>query len=110
MAVPTINLTGVSGNQYVFEVYSKDTTFNAVGGVYAITSRQQNDQGGFSHTRIYIGQTDNLSTRFDNHHRLDCFNRKNWNCICVHRDDNESSRLEKERDLIDNYDTPCNRE
>jgi len=106
----TFTRTGISGKKYNFNVYSKDTEFNEIGAVYFITRRAKNVEGEFRHTPIYIGQTGDLSVRFDNHHRLDCFKRHNWNCICVHRDDNESSRLKKESDLIDAYDPPCNRE
>jgi hypothetical protein len=106
----TLVLTGISGSSYTFTVYSQDTVFAAVGGVYAITRRYQKPDGNFTHDIIYIGQTSNLSERFDTHHRLDCFNRRNWNCICAFSDADESSRLTRERDLIDAYDPPCNRQ
>jgi hypothetical protein len=110
MAAPILTLTGVSGTKYDFEVYSKDATFNAVGAVYAITKRDKNVDGKFNHTVIYIGQTKDLSIRFYDHHREACFDRKKWNCISVHRDDNEASRLKKEADLIAAHDPDCNRQ
>lgn len=100
----TITWTGSSGKKYEFTVHSKDTEFEEVGGVYVIT-RELNDVLSMP---IYIGQTDNLSMRFDNHHKLDCFNRHDWNTVCIHKDDNEDSRFKKELDLIQTYDPICN--
>jgi hypothetical protein len=107
---PNLPLVGTSKKTYNFTVYPKSTTFTAVGGIYAITRRYQKEDGKFSHDTIYIGQTGNLSERFDNHHRIACFNRHNWTSICVHRDDNEQSRLAKEKDLIGSQNPPCNRD
>lgn len=64
--------------------------------------------GGYSHTRIYADQTGDLSTRFDNHHKQACFDRHSKNCVCVHGEQDEDTRLAIEQDLIDNYDPPCN--
>ena len=105
--IGTFPLTGKSGTKYSFEVYPMDQDFKAIGGVYAITRRQKL---GNTHTHdvIYVGQTSDLSTRFDNHHKADCFSDNNANCICVHTDGSEASRLGKEEDLLKNYSTPCN--
>lgn len=64
--------------------------------------------GQYTHTVIYIGQTGDLSTRFDDHHKADCFTSHKANCICTHCDDDEDSRLAKEQDLIAYYNPPCN--
>jgi hypothetical protein len=103
-------LTGASGTTYDFSVHSKDVTFKALGAVYAITKRYKKSDDKFGHDVIYIGQTKDLSTRFYDHHREVCFDRNNWNCICVHLDSNESSRLKKESDLIEKHDPPCNKQ
>ena len=103
-----LTLRGASGQTYEFEVYAFDSDFNAVGAVYAITRRAQKEDGGYDHTIIYIGETSDLSTRFDGHHKEDCFVQHNANCTCIHRDDGESPRRAKEADLIANYNPPCN--
>ena len=99
---------GDSGNTYKFEVWPMNQSFNAVGAVYAVTRRYKNANGGYSHKFIYVGETADLSTRFDNHHKADCFVEENANCICTHRDDDEDSRLAKEGDLIAKHNPPCN--
>lgn len=105
----TVTFTGKSGRKYEFNAYPWGTSFNKeYGAVYFVTKRSKNSEGGYSHKRIYIGQTEDLSTRFDDHHKQDCFDRNDANCICVHGEQDEDNRLEIEQDLINNYDTPCN--
>lgn len=104
----TITFKGKSGNEYSFNVYPFNTDFKAIGAVYFVTQRTEKSDGTGSHTRIYVGETGDLSERFDNHHKQDCFDKHNANCICVHSESNEKTRLEKESDLIDNYNPPCN--
>lgn len=104
----TITFKGKSGNKYTFNVYSFDTDFKAIGAVYFVTERTEKADGTGSHTRIYVGQTGDLSERIDNHHKQDCFEENDANCICVHSESNEDKRLEIEADLIDNYNPPCN--
>lgn len=99
---------GISGRGYRFEVHSMGTDFKAVGGVYAITRRSKNAENGHTHQAIYIGQTQDLSTRFDDHHKANCFETYGANCICTHLDDKESSRLTKENDLIRRHNPLCN--
>lgn len=106
--ISTLTLRGKSGNQYEFEVWPINQNFNAVAAVYAVTRRYQKSGGGYGHKVIYIGETSDLSTRFDNHHKADCFSEHNANCICTHQDNDEDSRRAKEADLIASYNPPCN--
>ena len=105
----TVTFTGASGTEYEFNVYPWGTSFKEdFGAVYFVTRRTQKQDGGYSHTRIYVGETGDLSTRFDNHHKQACFDRHNKNCVCVYGEQDEDTRLEIERDLINNYHPPCN--
>lgn len=106
----TVTFTGASGTDYTFTAYSRDTDFNAVGAVYFMTKRSAKPASGYSHTRIYVGQTGDLSVRPLNHHRKDCFDRKGANCVCVLPESNKQTRLAIESDLMEAYDPPCNRE
>jgi len=103
----TIHFTGQSGKKYSFNVYQITASFKAIGAVYLITKRTVTDGTG-NHTRIYVGQTGDLSERFNNHHKQDCFEENKANCICIYAEENETTRLEIEKDLIDNYTPPCN--
>ena len=99
---------GKSGEKYRFNVYPMGQAFKAVGAVYAVTRRSKNSSGLYSHEIIYVGETGDLSTRFDDHHKADCFAQHNANCICTHGDEDEESRLAKEDDLIRQQNPPCN--
>jgi predicted GIY-YIG superfamily endonuclease len=97
-----------STGKYDFEVYPWGTGFRNVGAVYIITSRVADATGKGMHTFIYIGQTGDLSERFDNHHKAKCFTKNGVTHVCVHLESNEKSRLAIERDLIAGHKTPCN--
>jgi hypothetical protein len=105
----SVTFTGASGSKYEFNSYEFGANFKEnYGAVYFITKRHQNNNGGYSHERIYVGQTEDLSTRFDGHHKQDCFDQNDANCICIHGEQSENTRLDIEQDLIDNYNPPCN--
>jgi len=107
----SITFTGKSGTKYEFNAYPWGTNFKKdYGAVYFVTKRTKNSEGGYSHTQIYVGQTENLSTRFDDHHKQYCFDRHGANCICVYGAQDENTRLKVEQDLINNYHPPCNEE
>jgi predicted GIY-YIG superfamily endonuclease len=103
----TVTFDGLSGTSYPTTAYSLDQKFNAVGAVYIITKRYF--QSGTTYFKpLYIGVTGDLSTRFDDHHKDDCFTRNGANSICIHRDDNEKSRFAKETNLIKHWNPTCN--
>jgi len=105
----TVTFTGASEAKYEFNAYPWGTSFKKdYGAVYFVTKRDKDSKGGYSHKRVYVGQTEDMSTRFDDHHKQDCFERHSANCICVYGEQDEDTRLEIEQDLIDNYDPPCN--
>ncbi len=104
----TINFTGASGNMYAFDVYPYDTNFKSIPAVYFVIRQYQSDEGGHSHDHIYVGETSNLTDRFDNHHKASWFTSNNANAICIYQEIDRQKRLDIEADLIDNYNPPCN--
>ena len=98
---------GKSGKIYQFRVYAWGTNFKAVGGVYAITKRTVTNDNG-SHLFIYFGQTGDLSKRLEDHPKASCFIKNGVNCICVHYESDEKTRLAIEADFIEAYGAPCN--
>lgn len=99
-----ITATGASGTQYVFWVYTWGTTFKAAGGVYLVLRKEQNG----NYTIIYVGQTGDLSERFDNHHKASCFTRNSKSHVAARMESAESTRLSIESDLIKKYNPSCN--
>jgi len=106
--IGTIALSGVSGSKYSFNVYPYNTSFKAIGAVYYVSRRTENSEGKGSHSKLYVGQTDNLSNRFSNHHKENCFMEHNANCISIYTEENKATRLAIESDLIDSISPPCN--
>lgn len=99
----TITLTGCSGNSYEFTIYKKGTSFKEVGGVYYVTKIVDN-----KHSRIYLGITNDLSTRFDDHHKEDCFEKYGVTHIAIYRSSSDTNRKKIEKDILCNYKFPCN--
>ncbi len=104
----TAALTGVSGTKYSFDVYPGGQNLPAIAGVYYVSVRKQNPSGGYSHNQVYIGESKNVADRLDGHEKGDCFASHGANCVSVHVESDNQSRLNKEADLIANYKPPCN--
>jgi len=94
-----INATGASGNQYTFTIYPLNTTFKSAGGVYLILKQN---------TVLYVGQTGDLSERFDAHHKESCWRRNQADRMAVKGVSTEKERLQIEADLIKAYNPTCN--
>lgn len=99
----TVTLKGASGKTYDFDVYPWGTSFKPLGALYTVLKK--NLQNFQIH---YVGQTDDLSSRFNNHHKQSCFDRNGKTHIAVHLESSESVRLSKESDLVGNYNSGCN--
>lgn len=105
----TVEFAGKSGNKYSFNAYEWGTAFKKdYGAVYYITKRAKDANGKFEHTKIYVGETGDLSTRFDNHHKQDCFDENGVNCVCIRGEADETTRLEIEADLLGKHEPSCN--
>jgi len=105
--ISDVTFAGGSGTEYKFQAYTTDTRFKDVGAVYIFSKRVVGSNGG-THTPRYIGQTDSLSDRIPSHEKWPCVEKNGGNCICVHVDSDEDSRLDKETDLRAAFDTSCN--
>ena len=106
--IATAVFSGLSGIKYSFNVYPIGTDFKAVGAVYYFTKRTINSQNLGEHDIIYVGITNDLSTRFEDHHKKSCYERQNANCICIHQEEKEKERMKIEEDLIKKHKPHCN--
>lgn len=111
----TITIKGRSGTIYIFNVYGftkfselKDA-FKSIPALYAFTRRFPNSAISYTHYLLYVGETGDLSTRFNDHHKQECITRSNANCICIHSfKGTQAERLSAEADILNAFDLPCN--
>ena len=103
--VKTIDWAGQSGRQYRYYIYPIGTTFKAVPGNYIFTRETSPGR----HRPIYIGETEDLSERFENHHKMPCIRREGATHIHVHQTDGGAAvRRQEEGDLIGKWNPSCN--
>ena len=102
---PTINWRGRSGREYAYHIYPIGTEFKSAPGNYVFAKQTRPN----TFQPIYIGETEDLSQRFDNHHKMPCIRRNGATHITVHANYNgEQARKAEEADLIANYRPICN--
>jgi hypothetical protein len=99
----TLILKGKSGGPYEFSVYKLNTLFAEVGGLYLFTKAVGN-----SHTFIYLGHTQDLSSRFTNHHKEKCIDNHGGTHVSVCVIKKETERVAAEKDLLASYNFLCN--
>lgn len=107
----SLTVVGISKTEYKFDVYSisnfDDIDFDADGGVYIFT-RRYDDNGKYRHHIIYCGKTNDLSSRFNNHHKEKDIIKHHANCICVKIVSTENERDKIEKDILEGNNFPCN--
>jgi hypothetical protein len=102
---------GRSGRIYNFLVYPRGTNFKkGLGAVYVVTNWYLKKDRSYVHGGIHVGQTEDLSTEFDDHPMQSCLAKYGAICICVREESDRDTRVQVVQDLIDRYDPPCNKE
>lgn len=94
----SVNLKGRSGRAYAFERYPLNTPWNSVGVVYAVLN---------THV-LYVGQTNDLKTRFSNHEHARDFAYHRATHLAVRQVAREDERKAIEADLVGGYSPPIN--
>jgi hypothetical protein len=101
----TVVWAGASGREYTYWVFAVGTPFNVAPGNYVFAKATK--LGAYS--PIYVGETDDLSTRFGGHHKESCIEREGATHIHVHRSsENEKVRQAEEADIVAKWNPPCN--
>ncbi len=99
-----VRVKGSSGKMYTFRAYPLETEFAKFGAVYFISNRNHSEDGRISHSRIYCGETSNLS---GSPKKTDSFQANHANCICILPKEDESQRTEIEHDIHQKYKFLC---
>lgn len=94
MKLSDVTWTGISGKQYQFGVYPKDTKFKELDGNYIFAKETLSGWKA-----VYIGEGD-LKTRTQDPEHLKCAESKGFTHYHVHININEESRKLEETDLI----------
>lgn len=100
----TVTAQGASGATYSFTVYPWWQAFNAVGAVYLVLRHTGNNK----YDLLYVGQTSDLSERFEDHHKQPYFDRFGKTHIAIRPEPFERTRLQIETDLIRKHNPVCN--
>lgn len=100
----TIDWPGKSGTTYRYWIYPIPPNFQAAAGNYIFA--KQTKPGYW--VPVYIGETENLNQRFDDHHKMPCIVRNGATHIHAHLNANSQDRLNEEADLISNWNPSCN--
>ncbi|MCA8899725.1 MAG: GIY-YIG nuclease family protein [Hyphomonas sp.] len=100
----TIDWEGASGKKYRYEIHPMSASFVAKAGNYVFA--KETNPGYWA--PVYIGQTENLSERFDSHHKIDAARRNGATHIHAHLNPYKSDRLDEETDLVRRWNPPCN--
>ncbi len=95
---------GQSGTEYAYDVYPVGIGLLKAPGNYIFA--KQTPTGWIP---VYIGQTGDLSARFDNHHKMFCIRANEATHIHVHSNySGELVRKQEESDLVGRYRPACN--
>lgn len=93
---PTVTWPGQSGSTYKYWIYARNATFQSKPGNYILSKR--NAAGNW--VAIYVGQTQDLATRFADHHHEMCIDGQGATHIHVHTNEGgKQARLDEETDL-----------
>ena len=106
MADRTIDWRGRSGKTYRYWIYDIGTQFTANEAGNYVFARESPAN---TFTEIYVGQTGDLSERFEFHHKMPCIRQKGATHITVHTNNaGEAVRRAEEADLIAYRKPACN--
>ena len=106
MAERTIDWEGISGKKYKYWIYDIGyDKFDPVPANYIFTKEPKPR----THEPIYIGETEDISERFDYHHKIDCIRRNGATHIHAHKSNSDKEiRCLEESDLINKWKPICN--
>lgn len=100
----TILWQGRSGTNYKYWIYPINHSLKAEPGNYVFAKEVSPGRW----RPIYIGQTENLDERLDDHHKAGCIQAHGATHIHAHLNGSKKARLDEEQDLIARWNPVCN--
>jgi hypothetical protein len=102
---PTVMWPGDTGLFYKYEIYPIETTFVATPGNYIFAKEATPHHW----TPVYVGETHDLSLRFDARHRGECITKYGATHIHAHvNDSGNKARQDEECAIRRQWKPPCN--
>jgi len=102
---PTINWPGESGKTYKYYIHPLGTQLVAKPGNYAFAKQLTNGNW----VSLYFGETQDLDSRFDGHHKIDCAKKNGATHLHAHLNDGSNQvRRDEETDLVRKWKPACN--
>lgn len=96
-------LTGKSGKSYLFNVYKGNMRFNDfIPGVYYISTDSDGDEKA-----IYLGESDNVDVKLQNHELQSNFDEHQYNRISFHKNASREVREAMVADLMPVLEPVC---
>ena len=101
----TILWEGESGKEYKYWIFKIGHPLKQIPGNYCFAKETKPK----TWTPIYFGETEDLSERFDNHHKMPCIKREGATHIHAHESNADKKvRCAEEADLVAKRQPPCN--
>lgn len=115
MKLKQINSNVKIGEKGPFDLYelegydfSENIEFPIKKGVYVFTKRHANEDDAISHDILYVGQTTDLNSRFQGHHKAEELKKMKPNCLAIHKCDTDEELNYVEAALIDLWNPKLN--
>ena len=100
-----VTCQGASGIEYNYTAYEIGGPLPVASGNYIFAKPGQ----GNLWVAIYAGETGNFGDRIPNHNELPCVRFNGGTHVLIHQHNGgPQARRAEERDIIENYDPPCN--
>ena len=104
--IRSIEWPGQLGQKYRYGIHPIGTNFEKAAGNYIFANEPIPNRWD----PVYIGETADLSERFDNHHAMPCIRQNVATHIHVHTNQQgDDARRAEEDDIIAAYNPVCNR-
>lgn len=103
----TMDWQGESGKKYKYWIWDIKTRFEAAPANYIFAKETSPNM----FQAIYIGETGDISERFENHEKWDCIAKNGATHVHTHKSSaDKNERCTEESDLLAKRNTSCNKQ
>lgn len=100
-----IKWDGQSGKEYEYHIYTLDETHKAIPANYVFVKQTEPKR----YRPLYVGETNNISERFENHEKWPDLKKNGVTHVCTHESSSDKKvRTNEESDIIAKWKPVCN--